>query len=266
MTNKTAIAICAHPDDIEFLMSGTMMHLRGAGYQLHYMNIANGCCGSTTHDAAETARIRLAESQAAASYLGATFHPPLCNDIEVFYDQQTLAQLTSVIREVKPSIVLTHSPTDYMEDHTTTCRLAVTAAFCRGMPNYPTQPERPAWNDHVTVYHAQPYSHFDPLGNLVVPNSYVDVSDLQASKREMLACHSSQKLWLDQSQGLDSYLNTMQDLDRQLGTLSDRFEYAEGWRKHHHLGYCRAGDDPLRQALGIHYSGNNKTDENGTLA
>ena len=37
-----------------------------------------------------------------------------------------------VIREVKPGIVLTHSPQDYMEDHTNTCRLVTTAAFALG--------------------------------------------------------------------------------------------------------------------------------------
>ena len=68
---KTAFAICAHPDDIEFLMSGTMMRLSDAGYKLHYMNVANGCCGSTIHSAEETARIRFAESQAAAEFVDA---------------------------------------------------------------------------------------------------------------------------------------------------------------------------------------------------
>ena len=89
---KTAFAICAHPDDIEFLMSGTMMRLADAGYKLHYMNVANGCCGSTVHSAEETARVRLAESQAAAEFVGAIFHPPLCNDLEIFYQQEILEQ------------------------------------------------------------------------------------------------------------------------------------------------------------------------------
>ncbi|HIN54578.1 MAG TPA: PIG-L family deacetylase, partial [Planctomycetes bacterium] len=75
---KVAFAICAHPDDIEFLMSGTLMRLSRAGYELHYLNIANGCCGSTTHDAVETAAIRLTEAHAAANFIGATFHEPLC--------------------------------------------------------------------------------------------------------------------------------------------------------------------------------------------
>jgi hypothetical protein len=74
---------------------------------------------------------------------------------------------------------------------------------------------------------------------------------LQSRKREMLALHQSQKQWLDESQGLDSYLNTMQDLDRQLGTISGMFEYAEGWRKHNHLGFCEPNADPLSEALEI---------------
>ena len=251
INSKIAFAICAHPDDIEFLMSGTLMRLGQVGYELHYMNIANGCCGSTTHNAVETAAIRLTESQAAADFIGATFHEPLCNDLEVFYDQPTLAKLTAIIRNVAPDILLTHSPTDYMEDHTTTCRLAVTSAFCRSMPNYPTTPITAAIEKPVTVYHAQPYSHYGPLGELITPNCFIDVSGLQSRKREMLALHQSQKQWLDESQGLDSYLNTMQDLDRQLGTISGKFEYAEGWRKHNHLGFCQPSADPLSEALEI---------------
>ena len=36
MTIPSVMAIAAHPDDIEFLMSGTMMLLAEAGYELHY--------------------------------------------------------------------------------------------------------------------------------------------------------------------------------------------------------------------------------------
>jgi len=43
----------------------------------------------------------------------------------------------------------------------------------------------------------------------------------------------------------------MQDLDRQLGTISGKFEYAEGWRKHSHLGFCEPNADPLSEALEI---------------
>src|SRR5262245_47040843 len=190
---KSAIPIAAHPDDIEFLMSGTLMLLRANGYQIHYWNLANGCCGSSKYDAATIARIRREEAYAAAKAIGATFHESICNDLEIFYDRPTLVKVASVIREVEPEILLTHSPVDYMEDHTNACRLAVTAAFARGMPNFATDPPRPAVNDTVTVYHAQPYSHRDPLGKLVEPEIVVDTTDLIELKKKMLAKHASQK-------------------------------------------------------------------------
>lgn len=247
-----AIAIAAHPDDIEFLMAGTLMRLKDAGYQLHYWNLANGCCGSTQFDRATTARVRREEGIAAAEYLGAVFHESICDDLAIFYNEANLAKVASVIRAVRPRIVLTHAPVDYMEDHTNTCRLAVTAAFTRGMPNFPVDPPLPHFADKVTVYHAQPYSHHDPLGSRVHPQVCVDVSDLQQRKQAMLACHASQKRWLDESQGHDSYLQAMSDLDADLGRETATFAFAEGWRKHLHLGFCDAADDPLREALALH--------------
>ena len=245
----SAIAIAAHPDDIEFLMSGTLMLLRSHGYQIHYWNLANGCCGSSKYDAATIARIRREEAYAAARAIGATFHESIANDLEIFYDRKLLGKVASVIREVAPEIVLTHSPVDYMEDHTNACRLAVTAAFARGMPNFVTDPPRPAISTSVTVYHAQPYSHHDPLGKLVEPVLVVDTTDIIEQKKQMLSKHASQKLWLDESQGLNSYLDTMADLDAQVGRITGIFQYAEGWRKHLHLGFCGPDDDPLHTAL-----------------
>jgi LmbE family N-acetylglucosaminyl deacetylase len=249
MSMKSAIAIAAHPDDIEFLMAGTLMLLRQKGYETHYFNLANGCCGTTQYDAKTIAGIRREEAMQAAAMLGAVYHESICNDLEIFYDKPTLAKVAAVIREVSPEIVLTHAPVDYMEDHTNTCRLAVTAAFVRGMPNFPTDPPRRTTEQKVTVYHAQPYQHRDPLGNLVEPQLVVDVTDLAQRKREALAKHASQKLWLDQSQGQDSYLDTMKELDAELGRMAGLFEYAEGWRRHLPVGFCGANDDPLHDAL-----------------
>ena len=63
------------------------------------------------------------------------------------------------------------------------------------------------------------------------------VSSKMDLKTKMLAAHKSQKLWLDQSQGMDSYLVTMRDLMQSVGRLSNgKFEFAEGWRRHLHLG------------------------------
>ena len=136
-----------------------------------------------------------------------------------------------------------------MEDHTNTCRLVVTATFARGMPNFPVFPARPAVTNKVTLYHAQPYSNLDPLRRRVMPDLFVDVTDREEDKVAMLARHESQKRWLDESQGLDSYLQTLRDLDAEVGRLSGQFACAEGWRRHLHLGFGEKDDDPLREAL-----------------
>ena len=84
--SKVAFAIAAHPDDIEFLMAGTMLQLSHVGYELHYMNVANGCCGSAHIHREELVRIRLAEARDAAASLAAEHHHPLCDDLGIFYE------------------------------------------------------------------------------------------------------------------------------------------------------------------------------------
>jgi LmbE family N-acetylglucosaminyl deacetylase len=243
-------AIAAHPDDIEFTMAGTLILLGRAGAGLHYMNIANGSCGSSILDAETIAAIRLSEARAAAGSIGATFYPPLVSDIEILYERGLLASLASIVRDVAPDILLVPSPQDYMEDHMNACRLAVTAAFCRGMPNYPVVPPRPPVDQPVTIYHAQPYGNRDGLDRLVRPDFVVDIGSVIDEKAAMLAQHRSQKEWLDRSQGLDAYLETMREHARQVGELSGRFELAEGWRRHNPLGLCSPGADPLGKLLG----------------
>lgn len=250
MTKPTALAIAAHPDDIELMMAGTLLRLGEAGFDLHMLNIANGCCGSMTEGPEETATRRWLEAEASAAVLGATMHPPLCNDIEIFYEDSLIRKVAALIRRVKPDILLAQSPVDYMEDHTNACRLAVTAAFVRGMPNYRTEPAVDPITGEVTVYHALPWGLRGPLGERIEATHFVDVRPVMARKRKALAAHASQKQWLDETQGLDSYLTTMEDMAGRVGTLSGRFEQAEGWRKHLHLGFCGEDDDPLRDALG----------------
>ena len=248
----TVFAFSCHPDDIEFMMGGTLFLLQQAGCTLHYLNVANGSCGSTELGPAETAAKRRIEAQAAAALLGAVFHESLAPDLEVFYTPELVRRATAVIREVKPDILLLPSPEDYMEDHMNTSRIGVTAAFCRGMPNFATLPPvAPTFQD-VALYHALPYGLADGLRRRIQPDFYVDVSTVIDRKQAMLACHESQKKWLDVSQGLDSYLIAMRDMSAEVGRMSGRFRFAEGWRRHSHLGFSARDTDPLAELLRGH--------------
>jgi LmbE family N-acetylglucosaminyl deacetylase len=249
---KSAIAIGAHPDDIEFMMAGTLLLLKKAGYEIHYMNVANGSCGSVQYGPAQLKKMRLQEAKNAAKILGAHFHAPLVNDLEVFYDLKTLRRLAAVIREIKPSVVLTHSPSDYMDDHTNTCRLAVSAAFTHGMPNFRSVPDQATAAYDVTVYHGLPHSLIDPLRKKIIPGAFINTASVHATKLEALRAHKSQQHWLDASQKMNSYLQTLEGISCEIGRLSKKFKHAEGWRRHLHYGFCAAEADPLKE-LGANY-------------
>jgi N-acetylglucosamine malate deacetylase 1 len=244
------MAIAAHPDDIEFMMAGTLLLLGKKGYELHYMTLSSGNCGSMTMRAAKTKMVRRKESIAAARILGAIYHGAIANDLEIFYELRTLRRLAAVIRDVSPQIILTHSPQDYMEDHTNTSRLVVTAAFSRGMPNFKTTPQRKHVSDDTVIYHAMPHGLRDQVRRPVAAEIYVNTGSAHARKRKALAAHQSQRAWLDKTQGMDSYLAEMDAISRAVGKMSQRFEHAEGWRRHLHLGFSAREFDPLREVLG----------------
>ena len=180
-------------------------------------------------------------------------NPSLTNDLEVFYNLEQLRGVAAVIRAVKPTIVLTHSPQDYMEDHMITCRLAVTAAFTRGMPNFKTVPPRPPADYDTTVYHATVIGMRDPLRRRIISGAFVNTTPVHKTQIEALAAHQSQQKWLDVSQGMNSFLLTAEDHTRAMGKLSKKFKYAQGWRRHLHSGYSARDTDPLAEALGRNY-------------
>jgi LmbE family N-acetylglucosaminyl deacetylase len=248
--HNIAIAIGAHPDDIEFMMAGTLLLLRRVGWETHYLNLSRGDCGSLVHDRRTLTRLRRQEAKSAAKLLDAHYHESFCSDMEILYDLPKLRRLAAILRDVKPTIVLTHSPLDYMDDHTNTCRLAVSAAFARCLPNFRTTPPRPHHLTEVTVYHSMPHGLCEPLRTPIVPHLYVNTTAVQAQKLAALAEHRSQHGWLDASQKMSSYLRTMEDFARKLGRQSGKFRVAEGWRRHLHFGFCAENADPLRDALG----------------
>jgi LmbE family N-acetylglucosaminyl deacetylase len=253
MSAPAAIAIGAHPDDIEFTMAGTLALLKKAGFRIHCLNIASGSCGSLELKPRELRTRRRRESEAAARILGADFHPSRTDDFQILYTLPLLRWLTGVIREVRPTVVLTHPPRDYMEDHMNTARLVVTATFARGMKNFHATSRAPVWSGNVAVYHAMPVGLQDDLCRPVVPGAFVNITSELDTKRKALACHRSQYRWLRETQGMASYLRTMEETSREVGRMSRKFRYAEGWWRHLPVGFCDDKADPLREALGSAY-------------
>jgi N-acetylglucosamine malate deacetylase 1 len=245
----TVLVVACHPDDMEMMMGGTMLLLKQAGCDIHCINVANGCAGSAELPPARIAAIRRREAERAAESLGATLHPSLADDLEVFPVPDLIRRVTALVRQVKPDMVFTQSMEDYMDDHMNTARIAVAATFQRNIQNYRSIPDEDAVFEDAMLYHSTPHILTDMMRRPIVPEIFVDVSTVIDAKEKLLACHASQKEWLDKTQGLDSYLKNMRSLSAAVGAKSGRFSLAEGWRRHSHIGFTREDCNPLQEIL-----------------
>ena len=120
------------------------------------------------------------------------------------------------------------------------------------MRHYISSPPREPTTQDVYLYHAQPHTNRDGMRTLVVPELFVDISTVMDVKLKMLGCHESQRQWLDETQGLDDYLETMRQSSMEVARMrSDcNWQYAEGFRQHRHIGFSAQDRNPLADALG----------------
>jgi len=247
--NKVVLAVGAHPDDIEFACAGTLLQLRKKGWEIHMWNLANGSAGSKSLPAGEIAAQRWQEAQDSARILGAKMHPPLFSDLGIFYDAPSLARVSSVVRAVNPAIILTHPPSDYMEDHENTCRLMVTAAIAKGIPNYQVVPSLNSNDDQIAIYHTPPLGCQTSLNQQVWPSLFVDIESVIREKVRMLMAHESQMTWLEQTQSMASLEEVLLKEAKALGAMSGSFGFAEAFIPHQKRGYSEENFAPLEEAL-----------------
>ena len=227
------LAIHAHPDDLELFAGGTLALLAQAGHQLTLVTLSNGDCGSTEYDAEELGRIRRAEAAASARLFGAEYAWGGFRDLEIFQDDSSRRRVTSLLRRFRPDLILTASPADYHCDHEATSRLVQDACFAAPVPNYDTSAYDPATATDLIphLYFVDPAAGIDRDHREVLPQFVVDIESVLRLKRDALACHATQRAWLQRQHGMDDYLETMEQWARARGALA-RLGAAEGLRQY----------------------------------
>src|SRR4051794_32117059 len=138
------LALHAHPDDIEFQCAGTLALLKEAGCQLTLATMTPGDCGSAEHDAEAIAAIRRAEAKASADLVGAAYACLEFRDLAIFNDDESRRRVVEVLRRLRPDLILTAPPVDYLCDHEATSALVRDACFIAPIPNYTTRQWEPA--------------------------------------------------------------------------------------------------------------------------
>ncbi len=243
------LAIHAHPDDVEIQCAGTLALLAGAGCRITIATMTPGDCGSADLDMDAISAVRRAEAKAAAERIGADYVCLEFRDLAIFNDDESRRRVTEVLRRTEAEIVLTAPPEDYLADHEMTSLLVRDACFAAPVPNYATRqwdPSRPL-KRIPHLYFVDSIEGVDRSGRVVDAGFHVDVSAVFATKREMLACHASQRDWLLKHHGIDEYLQSMEAWSRRRGGEVG-VEHAEGFRQY--LGHAYPHDNRLLELLG----------------
>jgi LmbE family N-acetylglucosaminyl deacetylase len=243
------LSILAHPDDAEFLCAGTLIRLvHEHGWQAHIASMTPGDCGSRDLPPEEISRIRRGEGAKAAALIGAPYHCLEERDLLVFYNERALERVVGLFRAVRPRIILTHSPADYMLDHEMTSTLARAAAFAAPVPNCFRDRSHGSPLEHIPhLYYCDAVEGKDLLGRNVTPGFAIDISSVVETKAAMLTAHASQRDWLLKHHGMDHYVQAMRDWSMHCGEAHG-VAYAEGFRQH--LGHSYPQDNLLGSLLG----------------
>jgi LmbE family N-acetylglucosaminyl deacetylase len=246
LAENVALTLMAHPDDAEFLCGGTLALLAERGWSIHVATATSGDCGSSTLGPDEIAAIRRQEAASAARVIGGQYHCLEGRDLQVRYDVQTVTAACGLLREVRPRLLITHSPSDYMLDHEQVSLVARAAAFNAPIPNAPAPTGSLPLEAIPHVYYADPIEGKDIFGDPVLPGLLIDISTTLDTKLAMLACHASQREWLRSHHGMDEYLVSARRWSQARGTLAG-VTYAEGFRQHR--GHAYPQDDLLALTL-----------------
>ena len=196
-TNKTVIAIGAHPDDLEIGIGGTLARLRAHGARV-VMVVA-----SIPHDY----EIRRTEAKRGAEILDCELKLLVDGGPRRLEDVKTcdlVSMLDDVVRDYEPAAMFTHSSADFHNDHL----LVYNACL-------PTQRLR-----YFDMFSYNP-TNCRPVSIAFHPRAYVDISSTIDAKMHAITAHSSQF----GARGLDT------SMYREFAHVSGRMigvDYAEG--------------------------------------
>ena len=182
-----ALAVGAHPDDIEFGCAGTLAKWSAAGADVHLLVLTDGSKGTwdAGADLEQLVGRRRREQEAAADVLGASaVHFAGFVDGELEDTARERAVVCEVIRRVRPDVLLGHDPWKRYRlhpDHRRAGQLVVDGLVAARDPHFFPEQGLPAHRpDRLLLFEPDVADHFEDIGATM------------PSKLLALLCHRSQ--------------------------------------------------------------------------
>ena len=175
-------AICAHPDDAELVMGGTLALETARGHRVALVDLTRGECGSRG-----TPETRAAEAAEAARILGVTHRESLgLPDARLSPTPEQKDAVVAALRRLRPRLVLLPHWEQRHPDHGAASRIVYEASFLAGLKNY--RPDLgPAFRPQKLVYAPSTTE----VGE-VSPSFVVDITAAWETKVRAVAAFASQ--------------------------------------------------------------------------
>ncbi|MBW7934430.1 MAG: bacillithiol biosynthesis deacetylase BshB1 [Gemmatimonadaceae bacterium] len=180
MSSIDVLAFAPHPDDAELLCGGTLAKLAREGRRTAIIDLTRGEMGTRG-----SVEIRAAEAAKAAEVLGVSVRENLgLPDSRLENTPTTRAQLVSVLRRLRPQVVIAPAPRGRHPDHRVASQLVRDACFLSGIRKMDLgrDPHRPRKLLHAITYRE----------DHVKPTFVVDISADFETKLRAILCYESQ--------------------------------------------------------------------------
>ncbi len=229
---ERVLVVTAHPDDVDFGAAGTVANMTDAGIEVVYCLVTDGQAGGFDHSIprSEMAAIRRAEQTKAAAEVGVTRLDFLGHmDGEVVADLDLRRDISKVIRQVRPQVVITQSPMRNLDstygshpDHIATGEATMAAVYPDARNPFAFPGTDCADIDDWAV---------DEVWVMLGPDSkdFVDITAQIERKIRALRCHESQHRNPDamEERVREWWKNIAAERGRPVGTSAEAFRVVD---------------------------------------
>ena len=182
MADFDIAGICAHPDDAELVMGGTLAREAARGRRVALVDLTRGESGSRG-----TPETRAAEAAEAARILGVTHREALgLPDGGLTNIAEQKDKIVEALRRLRPELVILPHAEQRHPDHRTASQLVYDAAFLAGLKNYRSDLGA-AFRPRKLIYSLAVTDSHD-----VAPSFVVDITPFWATKIAAIAAFRSQ--------------------------------------------------------------------------
>lgn len=182
MERPCLVAIGAHAADMEFSAGATLLKHARKGWDVHIVHLTLGEKGHPTLPPDAYGPQKRREAEAAAQILQATPHFLPYRDGELQVTKEIVVMVATLIRQLRPQVVITHWKGSLHPDHVATYHLTRHALFLAGNPHF--QLKGTAAVQGIRLYYAENWEDSEAFEPFV----YVDISDVFSDWKRAFQC------------------------------------------------------------------------------